>query len=105
MPRDLVGPGRRGDWLSTRWSWHFRWQGIGPMPAHEAARLHAIIGHAEGLGHQLRFWGTPALPGARENVWAALLTAGVDRISSDDLRALERFLRARGRCAQSRSNV
>ena len=38
------------------------------------------------------------MPGARENVWAYLLEAGVDRISTDDLAAFKRFLRRDARC-------
>jgi hypothetical protein len=97
-PYDLVGPGRRGDWLSLQWSWHFNWDGIGPMPVHEFRRLREMASTADRRGQQLRVWGTPRLPGARENVWSQTLRAGVDRISTDDLSALARFLRSRGHC-------
>jgi hypothetical protein len=98
-PHDLVGPGRRGDWLSVRWSWHFNWDGIGPMPVDEFRRLREMASMANRRGQQLRVWGTPGLPGARENVWSQTLRAGVDRISTDDLSALSRFLRSRGECS------
>ena len=102
-PDDLVGSGRRGDWLSARWSGHFTWDGIGPIPVHEFRRLREMASAAEGRGQQLRVWGTPRWPGARENVWSQALRAGVDRISTDDLSALERFLRSRGHCEPSRT--
>jgi hypothetical protein len=64
-PVDLVGPGRLGDWLSVQWSWHFKGDGIGPMPGHEFRRLHEMASTADRRGQQLRVWGT--LPACREH--------------------------------------
>lgn len=81
--------------VSDDWRRHFRWRGVGPMPAGDRARLAHLVGAAHARGHLLRFWGTPRTPPARGRVWAALLDAGVDLVNGDDLAALRRFLLAR----------
>ncbi|MDP9694322.1 UNVERIFIED_ORG: hypothetical protein J2X79_001877 [Arthrobacter globiformis] len=44
----------------------------------------------------MRFWATPDPAGAaRDAMWTELLDAGVDHINTDDLPALDRFLRDR----------
>jgi hypothetical protein len=98
-PADRVGGGTAGDWVSGQWDWHFRWNGTGVMPSAERDRLRQLARTAHRHDRLLRFWGTPTLPGARENVWSELLAAGVGRVSTDDLSALERFLRTQGGCA------
>ncbi len=87
-------PGTDMPLVSDNWTKHFTWQGIGPMPAGERAKLRDLVGQAHADGYRIRFWATPdlAVP-AREEVWKELLAADVDHINTDDLDALERFLR------------
>ncbi|MEH6377740.1 phosphatidylinositol-specific phospholipase C/glycerophosphodiester phosphodiesterase family protein [Streptomyces sp. KLMMK] len=81
--------------VSDNWSAGFGWQGVGPMPAAERARLRQIVSAAHAEGRRVRFWATPDRPGpAREAVWRELLSAGVDVLNTDDLAGLEAFLRA-----------
>ena len=82
--------------LSDNWTKHFTWQGVGPMPEPERARLHDIVDQAHAAGYRVRFWATPDTPGpARDAVWDELLDAGVDHLNTDDLAGLEAFLRTR----------
>ncbi|MGA5301835.1 phosphatidylinositol-specific phospholipase C/glycerophosphodiester phosphodiesterase family protein [Nucisporomicrobium flavum] len=81
--------------ISDNWTNLFTWQGVGPMPAAERARLRQFIEDAHADGQRVRFWATPDQPGAaREAVWEELLDADVDYINTDDLAGLEAFLRA-----------
>ena len=81
--------------VSDNWTKLFTWQGVGPMPAAERAKLHAYVADAHAKGHRVRFWATPDQPGeAREALWTELHRAGVDHINTDDLAALEGFLKA-----------
>ncbi|WP_199516344.1 phosphatidylinositol-specific phospholipase C/glycerophosphodiester phosphodiesterase family protein [Nucisporomicrobium flavum] len=81
--------------ISDNWTNLFTWQGVGPMPAAERARLRQFIEDAHADGQRVRFWATPDQPGAaREAVWQELLDADVDYINTDDLAGLEAFLRA-----------
>lgn len=77
-------------WISADWSQVFTWRGDRPIPALEKARLSELVRQAHGQGRQVRFWATPE----REEVWQALLAAGVDRISTDKLLQLQIFLLA-----------
>ncbi|MBT2526542.1 phosphatidylinositol-specific phospholipase C/glycerophosphodiester phosphodiesterase family protein [Streptomyces sp. ISL-99] len=80
--------------ISSNWTHSFTWQGAGPFPAAERAKLHALVSTAHTRGQRVRFWATPDLPGpARDAVWTELLAADVDHINTDDLAGLERFLR------------
>jgi hypothetical protein len=86
--------------LSDNWTRNFTWQGVGPMPEAERAKLHDIVGRAHAAGYRVRFWATPDTPGpARDAVWDELLDAGVDHLNTDDLAGLEAFLRADSRLA------
>ncbi|MGK5640556.1 phosphatidylinositol-specific phospholipase C/glycerophosphodiester phosphodiesterase family protein [Streptomyces sp. URMC 126] len=81
--------------VSDNWAQHFRWQGVGPMPAEERAALRRIVRQAHAERRRVRFWATPDLPGsARDAVWRELRAAGVDHLNTDDLAGLEAFLRA-----------
>lgn len=79
--------------ISDNWTLHFTWQGIGPMPAAERAKLDAIVRTAHANGQRVRFWATPETPPQREALWQELLAADVDYINSDHLQALGDFLR------------
>ncbi len=81
--------------ISDNWNNLFTWQGVGPMPAAERAKLRAFVRDAHADGQRVRFWATPDVPGeAREAVWRELVAAGVDHINTDDLAGLEAFLRS-----------
>jgi glycerophosphoryl diester phosphodiesterase len=82
--------------VSDNWTKLFTWQGVGPMPEAERAKLHAYVETAHAAGYRVRFWATPDQPGgAREAMWSELFEAGVDHINTDDLAALEAFLGSR----------
>ena len=78
--------------ISDNWTLHFRWRGVGSFPDAERAKLHDIVRRAHDGGCRVRFWATPE----SEAVWQELRTAQVDLIGTDDLAALERFLRQAG---------
>jgi len=76
--------------ISDNWTLHFRWRGVGEIPASERDKLTAIIERAHSKKRRIRFWGTPD----NANVWAVLKDAGVDLINTDDLKGLSHFLRS-----------
>jgi len=78
--------------ISDRWTRHFTWQGIGPMPEAERTKLATIVQTAHAHGQRVRFWATPDLAPVREAVWQELLAARVDHINTDHLGALRDFL-------------
>ncbi|NNG40540.1 hypothetical protein HJ588_14830 [Flexivirga sp. ID2601S] len=81
--------------LSDNWALMFTWQGVGPMPPAERARLQELVAAKHSAGYQVRFWNTPDLPGpARTAVWTELWAAGVDYLNTDDLAGLREFVRA-----------
>ncbi|MFC9335602.1 phosphatidylinositol-specific phospholipase C/glycerophosphodiester phosphodiesterase family protein [Arthrobacter sp. NPDC057009] len=83
--------------VSDNWTKLFTWQGVGPMPEAERAKLRAYVETAHAKGYRVRFWATPDQAGpARDALWAELLNAGVDHINTDDLPALDTFLSGRG---------
>ncbi len=93
---DVAGPAPASfiPLISSNWTHSFTWQGTGPFPAAERAKLHAVVSTAHRRGQRVRFWATPDLPGpARDAVWSELLAADVDHVNTDDLAGLERFLR------------
>ncbi|HSX97916.1 MAG TPA: hypothetical protein VLG91_11080, partial [Streptomyces sp.] len=98
---DLVGatpaPASFVPLISDNWTLNFTWQGVGPFPDAERARLRRIVSTAHGRGQRVRFWATPDLAGpARDAVWGELLAADVDHLNTDDLAGLEAFLDVRG---------
>jgi hypothetical protein len=79
--------------LSDNWTKLFTWKGDGEMAFAERAKLLDIVKTAHGKGRAVRFWVTPDQPGPqREAIWKELRTAGVDKINTDDLAALQYFL-------------
>jgi glycerophosphoryl diester phosphodiesterase len=78
--------------ISDNWTRHFTWMGVGPMPEAEREKLKDIVATAHANGQRVRFWETPEISPAREEVWEELLAAEVDYINTDHLEALERFL-------------
>jgi hypothetical protein len=80
--------------IGVDWSLTYRWRGIATMPTAERTALRQLVTRAHTAGRRIRFYATPDSPGAaRTAVWRELLAAGVDRINSDDLDGLARFLR------------
>lgn len=81
--------------VSDNWTRVFTWNGVGPMPAGERARLREIAATAHRHGYDLRFWATVDVPGpARDAVWSELVAADVDAVNTDDLAGLQAFLLA-----------
>jgi len=85
---DSTAPAHLIPWVSARWGALFRWQGKGPMPEAERARLRAFVAKAHKHGRLVRFWATPEAPA----VWGELLACGVDLLNTDRLAELQRFL-------------
>jgi hypothetical protein len=75
--------------ISDDWTKHFRWNGDGPMPTDERARLQTIVKKAHDARRVVRFWKTAE----SEAVWRELRAAGVDLIGTDQLQRLEKFLK------------
>ena len=83
--------------VSDNWTNSFTWNGVGPMPAEQHAKLHRIVETAHAHGYRVRFWATPDVAGpARDALWSELLHADVDQINTDDLAGLQAFLAAHG---------
>jgi hypothetical protein len=78
--------------VSDNWSDHFAWDGSGPQPEAERAKLQRLVRQVHAQGRRMRFWGTPETPGPREAVWQQLRAAGVDYINTDDLSGLQAYL-------------
>ncbi|MEV1024877.1 phosphatidylinositol-specific phospholipase C/glycerophosphodiester phosphodiesterase family protein [Streptomyces sp. NPDC050264] len=84
--------------ISDNWTTFFSWQGVGPIPAAEREKLHAIVSAAHDRGQRVRFWATPDVAGPeRDAVWTELIAADVDHLNTDDLAGLEAFLVAHDR--------
>jgi hypothetical protein len=67
--------------ISDNWGRHFKWRGKGPLPTQEVAKLKSLIALSHSQGRRIRFWNAPDSPVG----WSALLAAGVDLISTDNL--------------------
>jgi hypothetical protein len=74
--------------ISDNWTDHFTWQGNGPIPAAERAKLQALAKTAQAQDRRLRFWATPDSP----QFWQELQAAEVDVIGTDDLALLQSHL-------------
>jgi hypothetical protein len=82
-----------GDWATC-----FKWNGLGPMPAAEAARLRAWNDEAQRTGQKIRFWNTPAAtPTQRRAVWAALLRYPAVLVGADELAELKQVIDAQAK--------
>jgi hypothetical protein len=75
-------------WISTGWSSMFTWEGEGPMPEAEQAKLKEFVSKAHAHGRLVRFWATPETTA----LWKELRSAGVDLLNTDKLAELKRFL-------------
>jgi len=79
--------------ISDNWQRHFKWRGKKPMSAAERAKLAQIVAGVHTKGCRIRFWNLPDNdPVSLRTVWTVLISAGVDLISVDDLRAYRNFL-------------
>jgi hypothetical protein len=76
--------------VSDNWTKQFHWNGDGPIPENERAKLREIVKKAHASGRVVRFWATPE----KEAVWHELRAADVDLINTDELARLATFLRA-----------
>ena len=82
-----------GRWraYALKWSSYFDWNGVGELPDEDRRRLYCLATNAHAKGRVLRFYAAPD----REEVWQAMLDAGVDFIHTDRLEALSAFLSTR----------
>ena len=81
--------------ISDNWMNNFTWDGSGPMPEAERAKLHSIVATAHADGQRVRFYATPDEPGPeRVAIWKELMAARVDYLNTDDLAGLRDFLLA-----------
>jgi hypothetical protein len=76
--------------ISDNWTTQFHWNGKGPLPENERAKLREIVKKSHDSGRVVRFWATPE----SETLWGKLRAAGVDLINTDELARLAAFLRA-----------
>jgi len=83
--------------ISDNWGSHFRWRGVGDIPAAEKKKLRDVVTQAHHAGRRVRFWATPETPA----MWSELYDAGVDAINTDRLDELQAFLLARLRSPKS----
>ncbi|HET9504151.1 MAG TPA: hypothetical protein VFO93_11450 [Hymenobacter sp.] len=75
------------------WATYFKWNGLGAMPAAEAAHLRAWNDEAQRTGQKIRFWNTPAAtPAQRRAVWAALLHYPAVLVGADELAELKQVI-------------
>jgi hypothetical protein len=81
--------------ISENWQDHFKWRGIGPMPAADRLRLSDMTKRVHAQGRRLRFWGAPDSPA----VWIEQQNAGVDLLNADNIIALQSFLRVQPNAA------
>jgi hypothetical protein len=88
---DLENPNPNGVflWMSEDWKRHFKWNGSGPFPPDEKARLLDIVAKSHERNMKVRFWDAPQ----SANFWRELRADGVDLMNADDLPGLEKFLR------------
>ena len=75
--------------ISDNWTSHFKWRGVGEMPAEERQKLRDIVQRSHAKGRVVRFWATPET----SELWKELNAAGVDRINTDKLEELAAFLK------------
>jgi hypothetical protein len=84
--------------VSEHWAWRFGWDGRDEMPVEERHLLCGLVQTAQAEGRRVRYFGIPARPArVRDAYWRELAAAGVDLISTDELRALARFQRRQSR--------
>jgi hypothetical protein len=90
MP-DLEKPNTDGVflWMSEDWRHYFKWNGEGPIPSDQKARLLEIVSKSHERNMKVRFWNAPQ----SANFWGELRRDGVDLMNADDLAGLEKFLR------------
>ena len=84
--------------MNGDWATYFKWNGLGPQPAAEAARLRAWNDEAQRTGQKIRFWNTPAAtPAQRRAVWAALLRYPAVLVGADELAELKQVIDAQAK--------
>lgn len=79
--------------VSDNWRSHFKWDGLGEIPADERARLAAFVARAHAQGRRIRFWGAAD----RIGMWKAQHESGVDMINTDRLADLAKYFEGLGR--------
>jgi hypothetical protein len=84
------GPSVHKDWLWYSFSWRslFKWDGNGPVSNFERSKLREIVARVHQEQRKIRFYFVPET----QTVWAESLAAGVDLISSDNLRGMYSYL-------------
>jgi hypothetical protein len=72
--------------VNADWHAHFQWNGRGPLPTLEAARLRQWNALATRTGQRIRFWNlTAATPAQRHAVWRVLLAYPSLLVGADEL--------------------
>lgn len=72
--------------VNADWHAHFQWDGRGPLPAAEAARLRQWNALAARTGQRIRFWNLPAAtPIQRRTMWRVLLAYPRLLVGADEL--------------------
>lgn len=80
--------------VSEHWAGRFGWDGVEVMPSDERQLLREVVAVAHQEGRRVRFFGLPEHPvQVRERLWGEMVAAGVDLITTSDVRGLGRYLR------------
>ena len=74
--------------ISQNYSKVITWNGEGTIPETDMQNLKNLATDTHKQGKKLRLWASPE----KQNVWKALLEAGVDFINTDKLQELQTFL-------------
>ena len=82
---------RRVGLMSAPLAAYSAWDGTGPLPAADSARIAGYVAEARALGLGARLWGCPDT----EEAWRALAALGIDYLNTDRPARLGAFLDAR----------
>jgi hypothetical protein len=84
--------------VNSDWATYFHWNGTGPMPAAEAARLRTWNDQAQRTGQKIRFWNLSATtPAQRRAMWATLLRYSAVLVGADELAELKQTIDAQSK--------
>jgi alkaline phosphatase len=80
---------KRISMISTNFRDHASWNGQGQIPDEELKKIRKLMEEVHTKGKQIRFWATPDF----ENAWKELMRVNMDVIVTDDVVALDQFLK------------
>lgn len=80
---------KRVNMISTNFRDHARWNGEDQIPDEELKKIRKLMEEVHTKGKQIRFWATPDF----ESAWKELMRVNMDVIVTDDVVALNKFLK------------